>query len=481
MTSTPLRDAQALIGFLTEMETTAPEVSIDQTLEERASHAKDRWPEVDKWSAEELEEHLPLAVVRPSTAQQVSATVAAAAAAGVAVIPYGGGSGVVGGVVGVASFISIDLRSLSAEPAFDDDRGEVRVPAGVLGSDLERLANARGRRIPHYPQSLFLATVGGLVATRSSGTFSTKYGSIEDLVVGLEVVLGDGRIIHTKPVPRSAAGPSITQLFIGSEGAFGIITEVTLRTIPIAPETRFRGIAFPGIRQALDALRAVFDNGITPAVTRIYDPVEATNLYGRARIAGSGRALLILAFDGHPDVVAAEEAATLGIAAAGGGTDLGSEIGEIWERTRFDASWLDQGNSGDTLLADAIEVSASWPDLAELHANVLAALTPIADTVYAHYSHFYANGGALYIIFFVSGADREEALAKYRDAWAATLGEVLALSGSISHHHGVGEARKNWMGAELGDAMSVLRAVKTAIDPRSVLNPGKLGLLEGTL
>jgi alkyldihydroxyacetonephosphate synthase len=423
-------------------------------------------------------------VVRPASAADVSATLRWASSAGLAVIPYGAGSGVVGGAVPRRSAISIDLRGLAGPPEFDDEAGEVTVDAGVLAGDLERQLNARGRRLAHYPQSLHLATVGGLVATRSSGTFSSKYGNIEDLLVGLEVVLADGTVVATKASPRAATGPSLAQLFAGSEGTLGVLTRVTLRTFPLPEHVAFRGAAFAGhgdgrgdgLGAALTAVRVLLDRGIRPAVIRLYDPVEAAHLFERAGLAGKERSLLILGFDGAAPVVEAEQSVALAEVVAHGGQDLGAGIGETWERTRFDASWLDRGNAGATRLADAIEVSAPWPRLLGLYEQMLAAVKPYTDSSYAHYSHFYPNGGALYLIFTTSAGDTATAVDRYLAAWAAAVKAVHDAGGAMSHHHGVGEARREWMNDELGGSEAILAALKRALDPGNILNPGKLGL-----
>lgn len=462
--------------FLQRLESVVPSIAVERGTESRLSHAKDRWPEAAKWSVPERDRHLPAVVVTPASAEEVSEVLKAAQAAGVCVVPYGAGSGVVGGVVNDGVFISLDLSRLIGPPVFDDERGEVTVTAGILAAELEEALNARGRRVPHYPQSLALASVGGLVATRSSGTFSSKYGNIEDLLVALEVVLADGTIVRTRSVPRSSTGPAIAQLFVGSEGTLGVITAVTLRTFPLARNTRFRGIAFDDLADGLATIRSVLDAGVTPAVIRLYDADEAAHLYERSGVPGEGRALLILGHDGHESVVAAEESVALATAAEHHGADLGAGPGQTWERTRFDASWLERGNAGATRIADAIEVSAAWPELEGLHSKVLTAIRPYVDKAYAHYSHFYPNGGAVYFIFFTSGDDRQEVLHRYRNAWDAALSIVVEAGGSVSHHHGVGEARKDWMYREHGAGLQILDKLKTALDPAGVLSPGKLGM-----
>ncbi|QKJ87643.1 FAD-binding oxidoreductase [Paramixta manurensis] len=468
-------EQESLIGAL---QTLLPACVIEDAPEVLKAKAQDRWPISAKWSAEELQSHLPLAVVTVRSASDVSQALKFAAQHQLAVVPYGAGSGVVGGVVNQRGHLCLDLGGLNGKPQIDNDNGEVTVPAGVLGGDLEKILNQHGRRIPHYPQSLALASVGGLVATRSSGTFSSKYGNIENFVVSLEVVLPDGRIITTRRAPRSSTGPSITQLFVGSEGTLGIITSVTLRTLPLAKTRRFSGVAFNSIDNGLKAVRQLLDEGITPAVIRLYDAQEAVHIFEKSEIAGNDRVLLVLAFDGHDAVTQAEQQVALKITAQHQGDDLGAVPGEVWERTRFDASWLDRGNAGAFSFADAIEISASWQQLPGLHGAVLNAIAPYVDKAFAHYSHFYSNGGAIYFIFFTSGKDKRESESRFHTVWDITLRTVLEQGGSISHHHGVGEARKHWMKHEHGDSLKVLAALKQALDPRDILSPGKLGLNE---
>ena len=464
-----------MADFANALRAANPNLHIDADLSDRQKHARDYWPEALKWTQEELSVHTPAFVVHAGSAEDVSTILRTATAHNVAVVPYGAGSGVVGSIVHERNYVCLSLSNLK-EIVFDDARAEVTAEAGVIGVDLERALNARGRRLPHYPQSLPLASIGGLVATRSSGTFSSKYGNIENFIVGLEVVLADGTIIKTKNAPRSSTGPALAQLFAGSEGCFGIVTAATLRTYPLSQKLAFEGIAFKTIDAGLKAVRAILDNGIMPAVIRLYDAKEALHIFEKCRMESNDRALLILGFDGNPIVVDAERSEAGKITSACFCEDLGSTPGDTWEQTRFDASWLDRGNSGQFNFADAIEIAAGWPELDKIYHRVLSAITPHVDKAYAHFSHFYINGGALYFIFFTSGKDADEGLSRYRATWNTTLRIVHELGGSISHHHGIGEARKNWMTAEHGASLTILNKLKQAFDPKDILCPGKMGI-----
>jgi alkyldihydroxyacetonephosphate synthase len=446
-------------------------VSLDES--DRTKHGKDAWPILMKTELEST--NVPMAVVRPNTVDELSALMKVANSKKLSVIPYGGGSGVVGGVVPDRPTISIDLKNLEGIIDFDQTNLMIRTFSGTSALKVEKYLNEKGYTLGHYPQSLPLATVGGLVATRSSGTFSSKYGNIEDLLVSLEIVLPDGQVISNKEIPRSSTGPRLLDLFVGSEGTLGIITKVTLKIFPLPEKRCFRGVAFDSLGQAVKSVRSLYEKGLNPAVIRLYDVAEAEHHFEKANLPDC-RNLLILGFDGPERVVDVEELLTLEVCKSYGGNDLGREIGENWERDRFDASWLEKGNESDLKVADAIEISGNWSDLLAIYTNVTRKLTGLTDKTWGHFSHFYPQGGSIYFIVFASGETKEEAINKYYKIWEETMKEVLANNGSISHHHGVGKIRSPWLREELGTSFHLLKTIKQSIDKHNILNPGKLGL-----
>lgn len=469
--------AETMTTAVRDLLAALPAGIVSEDAADRRSHATDSWPLVLKWDDDAVAEATPLAVVRPRDAQEVGAVLRACSEGGIPVVPYGAGSGVVGGAVPEQPAISLDTSALVGIVALHPHDAMVTVRAGTIAADLEAELQAAGFTLGHYPQSLALATVGGLVATRSSGTFSSKYGNVEDRLVGLEVVLADGTVVTTKLTPRAATGPSLAQLFVGSEGTLGVITEVTLKVLPEREVCRFRGVAFDDLLgDGLGAVHDLLGRGITPAVIRLYDAAEAEHLYGRAGVEPGGRALLVLGFDGPARLAALEEELALECCAARGGTDLGSGIGELWERTRYRAEWLEEGNAGGLAMADAIEVSAPWSRLPEVYERIAKALDGTVDRLVCHFSHFYGQGGSLYAIVSLSADSTAEVVARYRRAWELTMQEVLAAGGSISHHHGIGRMRVPWLAEELGSTAGLLETIKDALDPAGVLNPGKLGL-----
>ncbi len=458
--ATPLADALGAQAVLTSPEALR-------------AYAHDRWPIAAKWSDPQIQAHQPACVVRPADEAGVASAVRIARSAGRAIVPFGAGSGVCGAVVSDSHAVVIDLRAMDRIIKFDPDANLLEVEAGAIAMDVEKWLNERGFTLGHYPQSMSLATLGGLVSTRSSGTFSGKYGNIEDLVVGLDIVLASGEIVRTPRTVRSATGPDVKQVFIGAEGALGVITRVAVRIFRLPQRRWFGGYALPTIDAGIEAVREAYASHVRPAVLRLYDATEAASLHARVQ-SREIAPLLIVGHEGRSTMVEAERVELQAIVEAHGGKALGSGIGDAWERHRFDASWLETGNAGAARFADAIEVSAFWPSLAPLYHEAMRRIGPLCSRAMGHYSHFYSTGGALYIIFFVEGAHREDALRRYGEAWREVMQATMSHGGSISHHHGIGRVREALLGAELGSGRAVLAALKQALDPTGLFNPGHL-------
>lgn len=418
---------------------------------------------------------LPAGVARPTSTEQVSRLLAWATRHGVPVVPYGAGSGVMGGTVPTRGGISLDLGAFDGIEDLDDDNLLVTVGAGMNGGELEARLDTHGFTVGHYPQSLHISTVGGWVATRGSGTFSSRYGNIEDMVAGIEVVLPTGEVVRTKPVPRSASGPDYKQLFVGSEGTLGVITRVTLRMWP-RPEIRsFRALSFASFGDGLETIRKVVLGGVRPGVVRLYDPVE-----GRPTLERFGhdaeRWLLVLAFDGSRRMVEFEEGVTVETALEHGAVDLGREPAEHWEKHRFEIDWLWERVNLPGGIAEAIEVAHVWDRLEETYTRMVEAVRPHLPDVFGHVSHVYPQGASLYVICRALEVDDEAAERAYRNGWQAAMRACLETGATISHHHGIGLQRAPWMEAEHGAGLDVLQRIKRALDPAGIMNPGKLGL-----
>jgi alkyldihydroxyacetonephosphate synthase len=415
----------------------------------------------------------PACVVQPRSTGEVATALRVAQRHGVAVVPYGLGSGVVGGATPPAGALVLDLARMDRLLDVNETALLARVQAGMNGGAYEATVQARGYTTGNYPQSIDRSSVGGWVATRAAGQFSTRYGNIEDLCLGLEAVLPSGEVVRIEPVPRAAVGPSLRELFLGSEGTLGVITEVTFRLHPLPERRAFASFAFPSMPAALDASRRLLRVGWRPAVLRAYDPLETGRHFSAS--APSDSAMLIVVSEGPAALVEVEMAACAREAAAGGATALGTGPAEHWLQSRNKVpDWdfiLDR-----EMLADTIEVAATWDRIPRLYETVVAALAGAPGVVLAsgHSSHVYVQGTNIYFTFVLKPADFARAEDDYLTAWGRALEATLAAGGTISHHHGIGRLRTPWLERELGTAYPLLRDLKRALDPSGLMNPGVL-------
>jgi alkyldihydroxyacetonephosphate synthase len=352
---------------------------------------------------------------------------------------------------------------------------------GTFGPDLEAALGAQGVTLGHWPQSMALSTVGGWLACRGAGQYSTRYGKIEDMVAGLEVALADGRRVRTGGAgPRAAAGPDLTQLFVGSEGVLGVITAATLRLHPTPPAQGRRAYGFESFAAGLGACRAVLHRGATPAVLRLYDTTESARNFDH----GDTNVLIVLD-EADPALLEPTMAVVDEQCAAAGAAPLDAALVERWLGHRNDVSALAPLYRAG-IVVDTIEVAARWSALDGLYDSTVAALRSVPGTLAAsaHESHAYVDGACLYFTFAGRDPDGDgHAVAPggwaeryYVEAWDAAMAAVRAAGAAVSHHHGIGLNRARFLPDALGPGFSVLRAVKEALDPRGILNPGKLGL-----
>jgi len=436
-----------------------------------AEASRDWWPLALHWSiAGQVPRRAPL-VARPTSALDVSAVAALCHAHRVPLTAAGGRSGVEGGSLPVFGGVVLDLTGMHGIISVDTDSGLVEVAAGTFGPDLEReLRSHYGLTVGHFPQSFDIATVGGWVACRGAGQYSTRYGKIEDMVAGLEVVLADGRIVRTGGSPAAAQGPDLTQLFVGSEGTLGIVTAVTLRAHPVPAAEQREAWSFASFAEGLEACRRILRRGATPAVLRLYDAVESQ----RGQEGDGSNCVLLVLDEGDPAIVAA----TMGIVAeeCAAALSLGDALVEKWMHHRNDTNAL-QALTRKGFVVDTLEIAGPWSQLAEIFDATRAALmaVPHARAASCHLSHSYLDGACLYFTF-AATPPAEEVESTYVALWDAGQRAVLAHGGNLSHHHGVGLNRARFMADALGSGFDVLQSVKDALDPHGVLNPGKLGL-----
>ncbi|MFC6013206.1 FAD-binding oxidoreductase [Nocardia lasii] len=427
----------------------------------------------------------PDAIVFPADHAQVMALLAYCAAHEIAVVPFGGGTSVVGGVDPVRgrfdTVIALDLRRLDTIDAVDPVSGTATLGAGLTGPRAEELLGAHGLSLGHFPQSFEFASIGGFAATRSSGQASAGYGRFDDMVEHLVVATPQGTLDLGR-APASAAGPDLRELFVGSEGTLGIITSVTVRVHPVPETTAYQAWSFPDFAAGAAALRTVVQAGAAPTVLRLSDEVETgLNLARSADVGGNpvSGCLAITTFEGSAAHVAARSAEATDLLTAAGGTALGEAPARQWEHGRFAAPYLRDALLDLGVLCETLETATSWSNLATLKAAVTSALTESLAAqgtpalVMCHISHTYPTGASLY--FTVVAKQLDDPIAQWRLAKTAASEAMVGTGGTITHHHAVGADHRPWMGAEIGDlGVRVLRAVKRELDPTGVLNPGKL-------
>jgi alkyldihydroxyacetonephosphate synthase len=436
-----------------------------------AEASRDWWPLAMHWSLTGTVARRAGAVCRPTDAQQVAAVLAACSADGVPVTAAGGRSGVSGASVPVFGGVVLDLTAMQGIIDIDASSGIVEVWAGTFGPDLETELRQRcAMTVGHFPQSFDIATVGGWVACRGAGQYSTRYGKIDQMVVGVEVVLADGTILQTGHGPAAAMGPDLTHLFLGSEGTLGVVTRVWLRAHPVPTHERRAAYTFPDFESGIEACRLILRRGATPAVLRLYDAVETERSHG-----GDGTACVLLVLD-EGDIGLVE--ATFGVVEdeCAAALPASEELVGNWLLHRNDTNAL-QALTRKGFVVDTMEIAAPWSTLASIFVEARKALmaVPNARTASCHLSHSYLDGACLYFTF-AATPPTDQIESTYVAMWDAGQRAVLAAGGNLSHHHGIGLNRSRFMAEAMGSSLGVLQSIKDTLDPSGILNPGKLGL-----
>lgn len=426
----------------------------------------------------------PDAVVCPVSHDEVARVLAVCDERGIAVVPFGGGTSVVGGVDPSAGphdrVISLDLARTAALIDLDETSLLATFGAGTTGPQAEELLGTRGYTVGHFPQSFHYATIGGFAATRSSGQASRGYGRFDDIVHALRVATPVGDLDLGR-APASAAGPDLRELFLGSEGAFGVLTEVTVRIRPVAGATAYGSWTFPDFASGAAALREATQRGIRPAVLRLSDETETTvnaTLGGHfTRLRGC---LAVATFEGRSDAETQSARASLdAVFARHGAKSRGEDAARSWERGRFASPALRDTLLDAGVLAETLETATTWAGLAGLKTAVTGALTDALSAsgtkplVLCHISHVYPAGASLY--FTVVAALTATPIEQWTTAKDAASHAIGTTGGTITHHHAVGRDHRPFLETEIGPlGTAVLRAVKNELDPRGILNPGVL-------
>jgi alkyldihydroxyacetonephosphate synthase len=460
------------------------DLNVHEDREARIRHTRGKsTPDLLRIRAGEADD-APDAVLMPGTHDEVLDVLRICTEERVAVVPFGGGTSVVGGLApsraGFDGVVALDLSRMRRLLDLDGESRTATLEPGLRGPEAEALVGERGFTIGHHPQSFEYATIGGFAAVRSSGQASAGYGRFDDLVLALRVAAPTGTLALGR-APRSAAGPDLRQLVLGSEGSFGVITAVTVGLRPAPAQRVYEGWRLPSFAAGAAALRRLAQDGPLPTVVRLSDEAETALNLAEPHKLGAGTAggcLVIAGYEGSTGEVEHRRAgASATIRACGGEPEAGA--GESWLRGRYHGPYLRDALLDAGALVETLETACFWSRLEGLYSAVADALrrslsaqgTP--PLVLCHISHVYAAGASLY--FTVACAELEEPMAQWREAKAAASEAILAAGGTISHHHGVGSDHRPWYAREIGElGIEVLRAVKSALDPAGILNPGVL-------
>lgn len=493
-----------------------PAVPWSDDAADRVAYARDLWPRHHlAVRAGNVAERRPNGIVWPSSTDEVAQIVRWAHETETPIVPFGAGSGVCAGILPDERMVVVDLKRLARIRRLDAEAKVLDVEAGHMGLPLEQHLEARGLTLGHFPSSILCSTVGGWVAARSAGQCSGRYGKIEDMVLALECVTGTGEIVTLR---HRTSGPNLLPLVIGSEGTLAIVTSATLR-LHAAPSARaLGGFSFPTTEDGWEAMRAIFQAGLRPAVARLYDPFDAMLArrgsvkkdgidsgapgLGAAALRtllrrpnamnelleskpGSkllGGSLLVVIFEGEREAATADMANARAIFARLGAKDEGEAPAKKWLSHRYSVSYRQAPVFASGLFSDTMEVAAPWSKLGALYDGVRRALGKHVF-VMAHMSHAYPDGCCIYFSFAgtASGSGSEtrdwdtRCEETYDRAWRAALAAAVDAGGTLAHHHGAGRSKAPRLTTELGGTgIDTVKALMRAFDPKGILNPGNL-------
>ncbi len=512
---------------LADLARVVPHLDTSADPADRVTYARDLWPRHHlAVRAGNVAEHRPAGIVWPENTEDVARIVRWAHDTETPIVPFGAGSGVCAGVLPHERMIVLDLKKMARVRSFAPAARTIDVEAGQMGLPFEEDLNRRGFTLGHFPSSILCSTVGGWVAARSAGQCSGLYGKIEDMVLALECVTGEGEVVTLR---HRTSGPNLLPLVIGSEGTLAVVTSATLRLHPLPESRAFCAFSFPSTEHGWEAMRAMFQRGLRPAVSRLYDPFDAMlarrgsvggsqkktsgarggGAAGAARAPGLGAAalrtllrrpgainelletsasskmlggsLLVIIFEGAGDAPQRDVATTRALFATMSARDEGEEPARKWLRHRYSVSYRQAPVFAAGLFSDTMEVAAPWSRLHALYDGVRRALGKHVF-VMAHLSHAYPDGCCIYFSFAGTASGKsadggwdERCEATYDRAWRAALAAAVEAGGTLAHHHGAGRSKAPRLPSELGSAgVETVRALMRAFDPRGILNPGNL-------
>ena len=422
----------------------------------------------------------PSFVVYPESTEQVSKVVKIAKQHKIPVVPWGGGSGSQGGALPVHGGIILDMKKMNRVVEINKNAYTATAEAGIIQQDFEWELNKHNFSSMHLPASIGCATLGGFIAHRGTGVLSTKYGKIEDLVISMEMVLPNGDIINTLPVPRNAAGPDLNQLFVGSEGVYGIITKATMKIFDIPESRQYRAFMFKNMHDALDAGRKIMTRRLQPCIIRMYDEAETVHQIERVLGIKKDGAYLVFGFDGYKDIVEIQLKLATEICMETATEDLGSKFGESWWKNKYKFFYppyiMDLPEAFGTM-----DTVATYDKIEKIYTEMKKVAESYPGTKFiAHFSHWYEWGCMMYDRFIIHPdyvpENPTDAMSLYNEIWFKCIRVAIENGGVLNEHHGIGIKMGYMMKEQYGPAFQVIEGVKKMLDPNNIMNPGKMGL-----
>lgn len=468
--------------ILSELIDIAGEEDVSTRESDKVAYSVDYYWVAEMWHDRGEKSPTPDYVVHPESSNEVSRILLLANEYKIPVTVWGGGGGAQGGALPIFGGIILDMKKMNRVHGIDLNSMTVTCDTGIIMQHLEWELEKHNVSTMHYPASLFCSTVGGFLAHRGTGVLSTRYGKIEDMVLSMEVVLPNGKIINTLTVPKTAAGPDLNQIFIGSEGTFGVMTKVTLRIQRIPEVRKFQAFLFKDLHSGMETGRRIMLGGIRPSVMRLYDEAETKSLIKRVLGIDREGAYLVYAFDGYKDIVELEMKIAGTIASEEGGEDLGSKMGEEWWNHKyrfFFPPWVfslpKAFGTCDTVSTYSNIEKVYWGMKGDVEKSF-----PFARFI-GHFSHWFDWGCMLYARFIVDEPpqDPHDSVILYNKIWDVAVRAALREGGVLNEHHGVGLKLGRLMKEQYGESFSLLKDMKKMLDPNNIMNPGKMGFGAG--
>ena len=469
--------------FLYELADIVGEENVVTDTMEKKSQSLDVWWITRYSMFNEIAVPEPLAIVFPESTAQVVKIVKLCNYYEIPVIPRGGGAGDGGGTLAITGGIVVDLKKMDKVIALNEQSLTVRVQPGILQKHLEEYINRRGYTMNHFPASYHTSAIGGFISTNGTGVLSSKYGKLIDMVRQLEVVLPDGKVFRSLPVSHHSTGPDFSKMFIGAEGTFGIVTEALIKIHPLPEKRSFLAFLLPNLKEGIEAGRKIMVNGLNPCIMRFYDEKDTEHILRKQYDVEGEGCFFMVGFDGVASVVDAQTDEAKKIFSDAKGIDLGDKQAWAWWNDRLKSYYPPLDYVCEPWMTAVTDTVAPYEDIEKVYWAMKSAVEDgfkqYGAVFHAHFSHWYDWGTSFYPTFLVKDVpeEREEALRIYHDMLSACARASINNGGVVNEHHGIGIRNGRFIKEIYGEeSFALMTAIKAAVDPGRVMNPGKLGL-----